>query len=105
MQSTVRLAAVAVLVALAAAATAVAEPTGLPAPSTDPPIVQSSPGPPVWVALQHQPPLETPGSMLLLSDGRVLLHSDLTDQWAALTPAPHGSYLHGTWRRRAPLPG
>src|SRR4051812_10001191 len=102
----VRLASLVTLLCLATAGPAMGKPTGLPAPSTEPPIVQGG-GPgtkPTWIALAHQPAF-APGSMVLLTDGRVLLHNDDSDEWAALTPDRHGSYIHGTWRRTARLPG
>jgi hypothetical protein len=43
-----------------------------------------------------------PGSMLLLNDGSVLVHTDNTDQWAKLTPDASGNYAEGTWSSVAP---
>jgi hypothetical protein len=43
-----------------------------------------------------------PGSMLLLTDGSVLVHTDDTDQWERLTPDASGNYADGTWSSVAP---
>ena len=49
-----------------------------------------------WQGLINQPPFHT-STMLLLSDGRVMVQEEATAHWHALTPDSHGSYLHGTW--------
>ena len=64
---------------------------------------QSSP----WVKLRHAPPFP-PGSMLLASDGTVLVHAEPesggTNLWYKLTPDSHGSYANGTWSQIASMP-
>lgn len=52
-----------------------------------------------WHGLVNQPSFNT-STMILLSDGRVMVQEEATAHWHALSPDQHGSYLHGTW---APL--
>jgi Kelch motif protein len=49
-----------------------------------------------WQALAHQPTFNT-STMILLSDGRVMVQEEATQHWHALTPDGHGSYINGTW--------
>jgi hypothetical protein len=49
-----------------------------------------------WQPLIHQPTFNT-STMILLSDGRILVQEEATAHWHALTPDSHGSYLNGTW--------
>lgn len=49
-----------------------------------------------WHSLIHQPPFHT-STMILLTDGRVMVQEEATAHWHALTPDDHGSYLNGTW--------
>jgi hypothetical protein len=42
--------------------------------------------------------------MLLLTDGRVLVHEDAYPRWDTLVPDSHGSYVRGHWHRAASLP-
>jgi len=65
-----------------------------------------------WQPLNHQPSFN-PGSMLLLTDGTILVHSEpncltctSTDysSWYKLTPDSTGSYVNGTWSQVASLP-
>jgi hypothetical protein len=49
-----------------------------------------------WKGLTHQPTFNT-GTMILLSDGRVMVQEEATKHWHALTPDKHGSYVDGTW--------
>jgi hypothetical protein len=49
-----------------------------------------------WQGLVNQPTFNT-STMLLLSDGRVMVQEDGTPHWYALTPAADGSYVKGTW--------
>jgi hypothetical protein len=81
-------------------------PVGRAKPATSAPNLtpgQSSP----WVPLKNAPPFD-PGSMLLLSDGTVLVHreppSGGTSDWYKLTPNSKGSYVDGTWSEIAPMP-
>ena len=58
-----------------------------------------------WTALNNQPPVGV-GAMLLLTDGRVLVHNENSDftAWYTLTPDINGSYVNGTWQQVASLP-
>lgn len=49
-----------------------------------------------WQGLIHQPNFNT-STMLLLSDGRVMVQEEATQHWHALTPDQYGSYINGTW--------
>ena len=49
-----------------------------------------------WQGLAHQPTFNT-STMILLSDGRIMVQEEATKHWHALTPDHHGSYVHGTW--------
>lgn len=49
-----------------------------------------------WSALTNQPAFNT-STMLLLTDGRVLVQEEATAHWHALTPDDSGSYVNGTW--------
>ena len=64
-----------------------------------------------WTALKNPPPFGTPGTMLLESDGTVLVHDEPdnnttggTNAWWKLTPDSHGSYIDGTWSQIASMP-
>jgi hypothetical protein len=64
-----------------------------------------------WTPLVNQPPFGTPGTMLLESDGTVLVHDEPdnnatggTNEWWKLTPAANGSYIDGTWSQIASMP-
>jgi len=61
-----------------------------------------------WTPLKNAPPFGTPGTMLLESDGTVLVHSEPasggTADWWKLTPASNGSYINGTWRQIPSMP-
>ena len=59
----------------------------------------------------NPPPFGTPGTMLLESDGTVLVHNEPdnnttggTNQWWKLTPDANGSYVDGTWSQIASMP-
>jgi len=49
-----------------------------------------------WQGLVHQPTFHT-STMLLLTDGRVMVQEEATPHWYALTPDSHGSYVDGAW--------
>src|SRR5262245_62708070 len=49
-----------------------------------------------WTALTNQPTFNT-GTMILLTDGRVMVQEEGTAHWHALTPDSSGSYVNGTW--------
>ncbi len=74
------------------------------APGLTPEAGKASP----WVALKNSPPF-SPGTMLLASDGTVLVHSEPesggTTDWYKLTPDSRGSYVDGTWSQIASMPG
>jgi hypothetical protein len=64
-----------------------------------------------WTPLKNPPPFGTPGTMLLESDGTVLVHDEPdnnttggTNAWWKLTPDSHGSYIDGTWSQIASMP-
>ena len=63
-----------------------------------------------WKALKNAPPF-TPDTMLLASDGTVLVHAvlpvtgDGTSAWYKLTPDAKGSYVNGTWSQLPSMPG
>jgi hypothetical protein len=64
-----------------------------------------------WTPLVNQPPFGTPGTMLLESNGTVLVHDEPdnnvtggTNEWWALTPDADGSYIDGTWTQIASMP-
>jgi hypothetical protein len=64
-----------------------------------------------WTPLQNPPPFGTPGTMLLESDGTVLVHNEPdndttggTNAWWKLTPDSSGSYVDGTWSQIASMP-
>jgi hypothetical protein len=89
-------------------------PLGRPAPSGKaadfhPADAASSSSP--WTALKNAPPFGTPGTMLLESNGTVLVHNEPdnnttggTNQWWKLTPSASGSYVDGTWSQIASMP-
>lgn len=49
-----------------------------------------------WSSLTNQPNFGA-GTMLLLTDGRVMCQDSGTQHWHAFTPDIHGSYRNGTW--------
>ena len=64
-----------------------------------------------WTPLVNPPPFGTPGTMLLESDGTVLVHDEPdnnttggTNIWWKLTPDSQGSYVDGTWSQIAAMP-
>ena len=52
--------------------------------------------PGTWQALTHQPTFNT-STMILLSDGRIMVQEEATNHWHALTPDSYGSYVDGSW--------
>jgi hypothetical protein len=86
-------------------------PLGLPKPSK----LKPYHGPPgtasPWTPLKNSPPFTTPGTMLLESNGTVLVHDEpdnnkiaATNEWFKLTPNSKGSYIDGTWSKIASMP-
>ena len=55
-----------------------------------------------WQGLTHQPNFNT-STMILLSDGRVMVQEEATQHWHALSPDIHGSYVNGTWSSLADM--
>ena len=49
-----------------------------------------------WAPLTNQPGFNT-GTMILLTDGRVMVQEEGTAHWHALTPDSTGSYVNGSW--------
>ena len=84
------------------------KPSGL-APDLHPAAAAGAASP--WTPLKNAPPFGTPGTMLLESDGTVLVHNEpdndtiaATSDWWKLTPDSHGSYVNGTWSQIASMP-
>lgn len=82
-----------------------------PAPSGFKPDLATAGGGSPWTPLVNPPPFGTPGTMLLESDGTVLVHNEPdndttggTNQWWKLTPDVNGSYVDGTWSQIASMP-
>ena len=65
-----------------------------------------------WTPLKNPPPFNTPGTMLLESNGTVLVHDEpdnnkiaATNAWYKLTPDSKGSYIDGRrWSKIASMP-
>lgn len=50
----------------------------------------------IWQGLVNQPTFNA-STMILLTDGRVMVQEEAQKHWHALTPDPNGSYINGTW--------
>jgi hypothetical protein len=95
----------------AAAAVAPRPPLGRAKPSGQRAALVTPTTPSPWTPLVNPPPFGTPGTMLLESDGTVLVHNEpdnnvtggSTDWWK-LTPDSNGSYIDGTWSQIASMP-
>jgi len=57
-----------------------------------------------WTPVTQAAPIASPGTALLLTDGRVLVHDSDASDWWTLTPDLTGSYINGTWTQVASLP-
>jgi len=86
-------------------------PLGRPQPSGVTPFVGAAGTASPWTPLKNPPPFGTPGTMLLESDGTVLVHDEPDDNttggtnaWYKLTPDASGSYIDGTWSQIASMP-
>jgi hypothetical protein len=82
-------------------------PLGRPKPATSAPENTPAGAASPWEPLKNAPPFD-PGSMLLASDGTVLVHVEPpyggTSDWYKLTPSSTGSYVDGTWSKIAEMP-
>jgi hypothetical protein len=56
-----------------------------------------------WNALSNQPSFSA-DTMLLLTDGTVMCHQELSANWFRLTPDSTGSFAKGSWSSLASLP-
>jgi hypothetical protein len=81
------------------------------APSGPTPAVTPTGSASPWTPLVNPPPFGTPGTMLLESDGTVLVHDEPdnnvtggTNLWWRLTPDASGSYIDGSWSQIASMP-
>ena len=82
-----------------------------PAPSGLKPDLAPAGTPSPWTPLVNPPPFGTPGTMLLESDGSMLVHNEPdnnttggTNAWWKLTPDASGNYADGTWSQIASMP-
>jgi len=55
-----------------------------------------------WEPLKNQPTFNT-STMILLTDGRVMVQEDGTEHWHALAPDDKGSYINGKWSTLADM--
>lgn len=55
-----------------------------------------------WFSISNQPSFTT-STMILLTDGRVMVQEEATTHWHALKPDIHGSYLNGSWNTLADM--
>ena len=55
-----------------------------------------------WQPLVNQPGFNT-STMILLTDGRVMVQEEAQAHWHALTPDSNGSYVNGTWSTLADM--
>ena len=58
--------------------------------------------PGAWKSLQNQPTFNA-STMILLTDGRVMVQEFVTRHWHALTPDTNGSYINGSWSTLADM--
>jgi hypothetical protein len=86
-------------------------PLGRPKPSGLPQYFGSPGTASPWTPLKNPAPFGTPGTMLLESNGTVLVHDEPdnnvtggTTAWWKLTPDWKGSYVDGTWSQIASMP-
>jgi hypothetical protein len=86
-------------------------PLGRPKPSGSDPSSDVSGTASPWTPLKNPAPFGTPGTMLLESNGTVLVHNEPdnnvtggTTDWWKLTPDSKGSYIDGTWSQIASMP-
>jgi hypothetical protein len=55
-----------------------------------------------WQGLVNQPTFHT-SSMILLSDGIIMMQEEAKPYWHALTPDSNGGYVNGTWSTLADM--
>lgn len=55
-----------------------------------------------WVSLVNQPPFKA-STMLLLTDGNVLVQEEAGKNWWRFTPDAFGNYVNGTWQPLSPM--
>jgi len=55
-----------------------------------------------WQALANQPKFNT-STIIMLTDGRVMVQEEAMPHWHALTPDATGSYINGTWSSLADM--
>lgn len=55
-----------------------------------------------WSGLVNQPSFST-STMILLTDGRVMVQEEATEHWHALTPDSSGTYIGGNWSTLADM--
>jgi hypothetical protein len=55
-----------------------------------------------WNSLTNQPTFNT-STMILLTDGRIMVQEEGTAHWHALTPDKKGSYINGAWSNLADM--
>ena len=55
-----------------------------------------------WQALANQPTFNT-STMILLTDGRIMVQEEATPHWHDLTPDRYGNYANGTWSTLADM--
>jgi hypothetical protein len=77
-------------------------------PAVPPPPAQRPPAGAVWQAITNPAPF-SPGAMLLLTDGTVMVQDQGptnvgSGNWWRLAPDLTGSYLNGTWSQLAAMP-
>jgi hypothetical protein len=60
--------------------------------------------PGTWTPLTNLAPTPGTGTMMLLSDGRVMVQGGgVSSAWSALTPDGAGNYINGTWSTLSPM--
>ncbi|MBV8072871.1 MAG: hypothetical protein JO270_23410 [Acidobacteriaceae bacterium] len=60
--------------------------------------------PATWTPLAHKPSVNSIGTMVLLTDGSVMMESyDDIQTWIKLTPDAKGGYVNGTWSTLAKM--
>ncbi len=55
-----------------------------------------------WKALKNQPPFNA-STMLLLTDGSVMVQEEAGKNWWRLSPDAKGDYMNGTWSTLSPM--